>query len=310
MSDNIKQEISKIEIPKELSKRSKLGVAKAKAEIPTKKRNWIIGIALAASLLIAFGSYTVYKNSSQNNNTFSVTKDGGIQIPALILPKDTSAMSMIGLIVFNGKIYTQTATEIDEERAKDLLGEKLGTTKSTIDEWSTQDAYAVEFASTVGELDVYTVRGYSKDYRIITYSEQDGHSEIFEALNGITVYSGQDIFEKLHLSGNIVHAQYRYFSDWDNSVENYYPIKDKELLNSFIEALNETVPHPYERVEAELGDFRNDENYRELSLHLKDGTKVNLVVLKDGYIRYGYLDVYFKMENETFSKIWQLLYGE
>lgn len=307
LSNNIKQVINKIEIPKELSDRSKLGVAKAKSEMPPKRRNWAIGIVLAASLMIAVGSYTIFNSSSQNNNTITVTKNGGLQIPALILPKDTSAMSMIGLIVYNGKIYTQTATEVNVERAKALLGEKLGTTKSTIDEWSTQDAYAVEFASTVGEKDVYTAKGYSKDFRIMTYSEQDGHSEIFEALNGITVESGQDIFDKLHLSGNVIQAQYRTFSDWDNSVENYFPLNDMELLNYFIEALNKTVPHPYESVEDELGDFRNNENYRELTLHLKDGTRVDLVVIKDGYIRYGFLDVYFKMEDATFSKVWQLL---
>jgi hypothetical protein len=306
----IKQEINKIEIPAELSERSKLGVANAKSEIPPKKRNWAIGIALAASLMIGVVSYTIVNYSSENNNTIIVSKDGGLQIPALKLPNDTSTMDMIGLIVYNGKIYTQTATEVNVDRAKNLLGEKLGKTKSTIDEWSKQDAYAVEFASTVGEIDVYTAKGYSKDFRIMTYSEQDGHSEIFEALNGITVESGRDIFEKLHLSGNILQAQYRTFSDWDNSVENYYPINDIELLNTFIEALNETVPHPYDRVEAELGDFRNDENYRVLTLQLKDGTKVNLVVLKDGYIRYGFLDVYFKMEDATFSKLWKLLGAE
>jgi hypothetical protein len=322
MSNKIKQEIYKIEIPNELSERSELGILKAKAQMPNRKRFWSIGIALAASLMIGLGSYGVYKNYLQKdhnsatpkNNTTIVTKDGGLQIPALKLPKNTnnSKMDMIGLIVFNGKIYTQSATEITGERAKDLLGEKLGTTKANIDEWSTQDKYAVEFASTVGETDVYTVQGYDKDFRIMTYTEIDGevYSEFYESLNGITVYDGHDIFGKLKILNNIEKAQYRNFNDWNNSVDNYHPIEDRNLVDSFVEELNHTVPYTRESVEGKLGDFRNEEEYKELTVNLKDGTKVKLVVIKGGYIHYGFLDLYFKMKDETFLKMWDLLNNE
>ncbi|MCL6573982.1 MAG: hypothetical protein K6T88_20245, partial [Bacillus sp. (in: Bacteria)] len=305
MNNKIKQEINKIDIPKELSERSKLGISKAKAEMPNKKITWSIGIALAASLMIVFGSYSGYKiylqndlNSAmpKNNTTTIVTKDGGYQIPALNLPKtkNNQAMSMIGLIVYNGKIYTQSATEFDVDRAKDLLGEKLGTTKASIDEWSTQDKYSVEFASTIGEADVYTVQGYDKDFRIMSYSERDGevYSEFYESLNGITVYDGRDIFGKLKIAGVIVNVQYRNYSDWYNSVDNYYSIEDRESLNTFIEELNNTVPYIGESIEEKLGDFRNEEEYKELTLQLKDGTKVKLVVIKGGYIHYGFLNLY------------------
>jgi hypothetical protein len=322
MTNKIKQEINKIEIPKELSERSKLGILKARAQMPNRKRFWSIGIALAASLMIGFGSYGVYKNYLQkdhnsttpNNNTTIVTKDGGLQIPAIKLPKNTnnSKMDMIGLIVFNGKIYTQSATEITGERAKDLVGEKLGTTKANIDEWSTQDKYAVEFASTVGETDVYTVQGYDKNFRIMTYTEINGevYSEFYESLNGITVYDGQDIFGKLKILDNIEKVQYRNFNDWNNSVDNYHPIEDRDLVNTFVEELNHAVPYIGESIEDKLGDFRNEEKYKELTLQLKDGTKVKLVVIKGGYIHYGFLNLYFKMKDETFLKMWDLLNNE
>jgi hypothetical protein len=317
MSNKIKREIEKIEIPVELHLRSKLGVQKAKLEMNKNKRYKSKGIAFVASLFVLLGGYRIYNHYIHNDhnqampnpNTPIVTEDKGVQIPAIQLPENSESADMIGLIVYNGKIYTQTKTEIDVNRAKDLLGEKLGTTKGTIDEWSKQDEYAVEFASSIGKADVYTVKGYDKEFRIMTYDERGGEvfSEFYECLNGITVHDGRDVFGKLKLTGNILNAQYRNFSDWDYNVDNYYPVEDINALNAFIEELNDTVPHTSEHLEDKIGDFRNDEEFKELILHLNDGTKVSLVVIKGGYVQYGYTNLYFKMDDEQFAKMWEQL---
>lgn len=315
MNNKIKQEISKIEIPKELSERSKMGIFQAKKEMNrSRKRNYYFGILASAGLLISIGVTALLNNDSTPNNaannpTPSVTKDGGVKIPAIQLPKDTSNAKMIGLIVYNGKIYTNASTVINGEDAKALLGEKLGTTKGTIDEWSKQEAYAEEFASTTGIADVYTVKGYDKNFRIMTYFEQEGtiYAEFYENLNGITVQSGADVFGKVKIAGNISAAQYRIFSDWDNSIENYHPITDMAIVNTFVEELNSTKPLPRQENSDPIGDYRDDENYRELILNLNDGTRVRLTLLKDGYIYYGFMGVYFKMNDEVFSKMWNLL---
>jgi hypothetical protein len=315
MSNNIKSEMNKIEVPKELHERSKTGIHQANNEMSGNKRYWMKGIVLATGLLIMLGGYGVYKNTLQtehalpNNNSPQVIEGKGIVIPAIELPDTTSkneSYDMIGLIVYNGKIYTQTATSIEVESAKNLLGEKLGRTKGSIDEWSSQDEYTNEFASTIGEMDVYTVKGYDKEFRIMVYSERGGeiHAEFYECLNGITIGSGQDVFGKLKIDGNLLNAQYQKFSDWDYNVQNYYPINDPAILQSFVEALNQTVPYPREGVEAELGDFRNDDGSKELILNLQDGSQISLFLIKDGFIRYGFTDVYFKMENEAFMKMW------
>ncbi|MDM5328503.1 hypothetical protein [Neobacillus sp. CF12] len=151
---------------------------------------------------------------------------------------------MIGLIVFNGKIYTQTRTEIGAENAKAIIGEKLGTTKGTIDEWSKQEAYDEEFASTIGIADVFSAKGYDSNFRIMTYGERDGepYAEFYENLNGITINSGKDVFGKLKTVGNVSSAEYRTFSDWDKSVENYHLIADMKILNDFVKELNKTKP--------------------------------------------------------------------
>lgn len=318
MSNKIKEEINKIEIPKELNERSRNGISKAKAEMPSRYKHWSKVVVFAASLLIGISGYFIYENirldpygETLNENSPMITSNGGLEIPILKLQKTTSntSMSMIGLIVYNQKIYTQTSTDIIDEHASDLLDEKIGTTKDNLDEWSKQNEYSVEFASTIGRTDVYTVKGYDKDFRIMSYSEENGeiNTEFYESLNGMTVYSGQDILGKLKISGNIINAQYRSFSDWNNSVDNFLPIQDRDILSSFAEELNHTIPYSRESVEKILGDFRNDENYKEMILYLKDHTKVTLVVIKGGYIRYGISDIYFKMDSEIFKEMWEQL---
>lgn len=314
MSNNIKQEIDRIEIPHDIHYRVVLGVQKVQSEMKHSRSTRWRAIAITASLLLllgGYGSYTYIRDHQEPAppGSLVVAEDGAVQVPAIQLPNDSENADMIGLIVYNGKIYTQTDTAIAAAHAQALLGEKLGTTKGNIDEWSKQKEYAIEFASTIGKMDVYAVKGYDKDFRIMSYSEHDGtvYAEFYECLNGITVHDGEDVFGKLNMSGNIVSAQYQSFSDWDNSTDHFYTIADIELLNTFTLELNRLTPYPRQDVENVLGNFRNDDDYRRLSISLNDGSIVGLIVLKEGYIYYGSPSVYFKMDNEVFAKLWEAL---
>lgn len=312
MSNKIKQEINKIEIPKELHERSKMGILKVKNERYKNRKNYKFkAIGLVAGIIILIGVISIYNNLNQNDNISKqieliVNEDGSIKIPKIQLSDDLSHADMIGLIVYNGKIYTQTTTEIESENAKELLGKMLGTTKGNIDEWSNQDAYDEEFASTIGETDVYSVKGYNEKFRIMTYEEAEGKSyaEFYESLNGITVHDGEDIFGELNMNGNVVNAKYRIFSDWDNSIDNYNSISNMDAVNSFIESLNNAEPLPREPNSDPIRNSRNNEEYRNLLIELNDGSKVNLTLIKGGYIYYGYMNIYFKMDENEFSKIW------
>ncbi|RDW20851.1 hypothetical protein CWR48_04390 [Oceanobacillus arenosus] len=317
MSNKIKQEMNKIEIPKELSERSKMGVSQAKKEMnKDRKRINVKGIGIAAALLVSVGAFTLFNNDTPDGTTESqealvVNEDGSVEIPAIQLPEDTSSASMIGLIIYNGKVYTQAATEIDPEDAKAIIGDKLGTTKGTIDEWSKQEAYDEEFASTIGETDVYSVKGYDKDFRIMTYQEQDGkkYAEFYENLNGITINSGEGVFGQLNMVSNVSSAQYRNFSDWDNGIKNYQSVTSMQALNIFLEELNKVKPLPREENSDPIGNSpnRNNEDFRELSINLNDGSLVRLTLLRDGYIYYGFMDVYFEMNEDVFLKMWSQL---
>ena len=57
-----------------------------------------------------------------------INSSQGIVMAKIELPKETTAsMDMIGLIVYQGRVYTQTGTKVRPQSAESLLGEKLGT---------------------------------------------------------------------------------------------------------------------------------------------------------------------------------------
>ncbi|MFA9558270.1 hypothetical protein ACERII_13260 [Evansella sp. AB-rgal1] len=247
------------------------------------------------------------EGSSPGSNTEKTEE--GVVIPAIQLPKRTSStesMDMIGLIVYQGRIYTQTAAQMEESYVEDLKGEKLGTTKPTIDEWSKQDDYAVEFASSIGTTEVYSVKGYDKEFRIMSYGKYDGrvYAEFYETLNGITVYSGEDVFGKLHLFDRITSAKYQSYSNWNYDNNKLHSLENLELINTFVKKLNHTTPYTYEQVRSEVESQRNDPSFRQMILSVEDGTSVEIVLYKSGLISYGYGGVFFKMDDELFEEVW------
>lgn len=107
--------------------------------------------------------------------------------------------------------------------------------------------------------------------------------------------------------GNVATAQSRFYSDWNDSIDNYQPITDMNVLYSFIEDLNKAKPFLRDKNEPLSEDSRNDEEYKELIVHLNDGSKVSLTLLKGGYIYYGSMGVYFKMDEGEYLKMWNQL---
>ena len=80
-----------------------------------------------------------------------------------------------------------------------------------------------------------------------------------------------------------------------------------KTLNNFLEELNKVKPLPREQNSDPISNSRNNEDFRELTVNLNDGSRVRLTLLKDGYIYYGFMDVYFEMNEGVFSKMWSKL---
>lgn len=237
-----------------------------------------------------------------------------VNVPKFDLPMSIDSLiaaRMMPLIVYKGNVYIHTPIEIDSKSADALLGKKIGTTKGTIDEWSSQSDYSTEFASNIGVTDVYSVNGYDENFRIMTnITTADGKSfpEFYDCINGINIKNGEDVFGKLNLKGNIINAKFQTFSDWNNGTGTFYSMNDSSLLNSLVEELYKATPYLPEDIEGSLGDYRNDDQYRELYLDLKDGSKnINITILKGGYVYYGYPRIYFKLDSKFSETLWDNL---
>ncbi len=274
----------------------------------------IVAAACLVMLLGATGLHSLNDRRGTIGRDPGVVRmaDGSVQIPVLSLPDRSGSglttSDMIGLIVYRGRIYTQTSSSIEPGIARTLTGEKLGRTKGNIDEWSKPGDYN-EFASTIGVMDVFSVKGYDPDFRIIAYQEyeDDVVAEIYESLNGITVKDGRDIIGKLNMSDNIVSARYQTHSDWYYTSGSFGRMDNIELLNSAIVSLNVAMPDVFDNPTATVERYWNDKDYRRLFIKLTDGSEVCLVVLSNGHVRYGYTDVGFKLAPQILAELWQEL---
>ena len=228
----------------------------------------------------------------------NIISSQGIYISKIQLPKNTkSSMDMIGLIVYQGRLYTEGGTKIEPESAEKLLDEKLGTTKNSINEWSNQEHYAVEFASTIGEKNIYSVKGYDKSFRIMACIKENGiiyDAQFYECLNGITIKTGADFFNKLKLATDIKKAKYESFESWNNDRQQFKEVSKMQTLNNFINELENTVPYKTES----LSHFFEDEDTEQkfIYISLNDGSEVQLRLFKSGYIKYSGLNIFFKMD--------------
>lgn len=266
-------------------------------------------IACAGSALI-LGSFFLFpaldkEVGSKTEVEKQASEPAAVKIPAIELTEESSYELSFPLFNYNGKIYTLSETHIEASAGQALLGDKVGVTKDSLGEWSEEREYEEEFASTIGEQEVFTVKGYDPDFRLMTYTPADG-ARFYEQLNGITVVSGKEVFSKLRMEGNAIGAEYQTFSEWDSNAGQYREIRDQKAVGRFVENLNETKPFMQSTSIMPLNEkTMTDEGFREVVIHLKDGSKIQLLVLKHGFVYYN--GIYFKMEEEQLRGFWSEL---
>lgn len=285
-----------------------------------KKRRpvWMKWVAAAACLCIVIvscaGVSSLYKNKKQVN--------AGISIPAVEIPNtaDNAETDMIGLVVYNGNVYTQAESYSgsDALAINHLTGKYLGYATGSIDEFSTDEDYENEFASTL-EGKVFEVKGYDTDFRICIRNEIEDENgkkqlsiEYLDHLNGIKIKNGSELFEqRLHLSNRIAAVKWQSHEDWDNARGNLQNAQiGNKLWTEFIDQINK----------GEFVDTWNPENTDEsiydtqkqshLVLTMDDGTVVRLRLLEGGYVGYEPLGWYFvKIPGDVFNKVFDLCGG-
>lgn len=250
---------------------------------------------------------------SKNENVTEDVSSNSIDVPKIELPKaSTFATSkMMPIIIYKGNIYIHTSIKTSSEDANNLLGQKLGTTKNTIDEWTSKSADSNELASNIGIIDVYSVKGYDENFRIMTNSKaEDGttFTDFYESLNGITITKGEDILSKLKLQDKVVDAKFQNYDDWNNGTGTFHPINNADLLNNLFNEINHATPYLPEDIEDSLSDYKNEDGCKQISFDLKDGLKnVTFTILKSGYIYYDSGQIYFKINPNFAEELWKNL---
>ena len=327
-------------------------MAENKTKASQKKVSWVKWGSIAAAFVLVLSAAFIVSgvlrqnsivnpvipsdNTSQtaeNGNNQGGTKDpvdlqpqGAISIPAIQLPDTNSEVEMIGVVVYKGGIYQQAGSYYgeDAQRIEPLLGEYLGQAKGTLNEWSKQDDYAQELASTYTG-PVYAVKGYDTSFRVCIkqYAEgNDGESvlwlQFLDRLNDITISKGQDIFEeRLHLQGRITSIQWQSHDDWNSAGGNIQKAAvDQATWNSFLDEIdqgtfiNTFVPegsfyddHPY-------CSIYKTPNQAHLILTMDDGTSVKLRLIEGGYVGYDALEWYFvQIPEDVFNAVYDVCGG-
>lgn len=252
----------------------------------------------------------VNNETTQNiTNNVSSEKDNGTYIMPIELPSSSiAAMAMKGLVVYNGKVYTQAEyIYCDETDKQAFIGEYLGTAVGNIDEWSSKSLYDEEFASTVPGK-VYSVNGYSKDFRICIPEMYEGSQFIafFENLNDITLNTGEDLYgSRLSLKDNYKEVLYQLHEDWDWGKNNYkyFDNISSETLNTFVDALYSSPFVDASNDKEDIYDSGLKQNH--LYFKMKDASTVEIRLFENGYVGYKnmYGRVYVQMTDDVFQTV-------
>jgi len=247
--------------------------------------------------------------------------DIGVYVPAIKLPENAGATAqadIIGLFVYQERVYTQTAWYYNENASviNNLVGEHIGYTKGNINEWSKQEEFAVEFAGSVMG-DVYTVNGYNPQFRLCmkgSYKDDGGNDiqyvNFYENLNDIYLTNGSDLFEdRLMLRDNWKQVKYQRHDDWNYHNMKFYdlPKISDTCINAFIDEL---YAGKFEYVNETVGEDFYDSKRKQAHLFfcMNDNTTIELSLFEGGYVGYRHLSWYFvKMPGEAFNAIFNMV---
>ena len=281
-----------------------------------KKHGWLkYGVMAACFCLVLAGTFVVKKSLKPlpEENT-----PAQLVIPSVELPnspmEDGVMADMIGLVVYNGGVYTQAEDYYgDDATAVDaLIGDYLGYASGTIDEWSKKEEYDKNFASTVSGK-VYTVKGYDTDFRICIRAEVEDENgnptlwiQFLTRLNGITLDTGADLFEnRLHMQGNVKSIQWQSHADWDLGGKNLRDLNiDSACWEDFLNQMNHGK-FVYTWTDDMDQSIYDTSNQVHLILTMEDNTIVRLRLIEGGYVGYDALGWYFvQIPGETFDAVY------
>ncbi len=292
---------------------------------PAIKKLVLSAASIAIILAAGTAAMNLTNNFSPNNGPSGFTADNtvstdaagtqSITVPVVEIPESQNTEikgRMLPLFVYKGHIYVQSNTTfqtpdgmtLNKDEVLSLRGDYLGKTKGSIDEWSSQEDYAAEFASTIGEGDVYTVKGYDSDHRLMVYYEyQDGGfgCDLFDSFGGLTLNSGADYFNLLNLKDNIASYKWESYTSWNNGMNEVKEADTDNVFNEFINSLYTSVPIG-ENIDM-LTENTGYDSQKFVDIKTKDNLITSLRLFKGGYV-YDPQVGFFKVDDKAFNAFW------
>lgn len=268
-----------------------------------------LAMMICVSLVISLTWNEVKIPTISQTNLPNDEKYPPVVIPKIEPPEKSSETAlMLPLIVYKGNVYIQNGAQLFSDIAKNLQGDKLGRTKDVHSEYDyIHRSDYIELASTIGEVDIFSVEGYDSDFRIMSYQEIDGQIEakMFEHLDGITITKGEDLMGKLKMKDQIESVKWQDYKRWNmgKAKMNKLSSDSDQQVEDFIDALYAAKPVA-EKPLYKKGINRTEQKW--LYFKLKDQTEVQLRLFKEGnYVSYSRAPVFLQVDSEVFDALWE-----
>ncbi len=264
--------------------------------IPAKKKRhtWIPLVAClclvagVAAWALRGGMGLPGKEGDQANSNGITESTQGIYVPPLEVElsqaQPEAMIDMIGFFIYQGRLYAQMDVV---EQGQDLVGEQLGESSGTIDEWTSEDQYLEGTGSVGGPF--YEVKGYDPKYMLCMV--YDYGVELFWNNCDITVSTGGDVLEEVfRLSDGIARAEFQSESDVQKDTGHMTTITRLNQLAAWVNALDQAPA--LASTETDMGQCLGH-----LYLTKADGVTVHLRLMEHGYVQVAELpEVCWQME--------------
>lgn len=265
----------------------------------------VVSICLIAALGIALRG----AGAQETNPALDMRGIATVYTPSISLPDSADmAADMIGCLVYKGHVYTRTVNSGWDFSGdlEALVDEYLGEATGTLNEWSKQEDWSAEFASTYHGA-VYTVKGYSADFRLCVRTEtaDGGYLVLLDNYDHIALQTGADLFDtRLHIPGNIESIGFLTHEQWNAGYDTFTPLDGitDEQFDEFITLICES---PIVKIDHVNNDrFYDTEKQGHLYLSMKDGTTVELRLMDGGYVGNQDLGwIFVKAPGELFDAV-------
>lgn len=264
------------------------------APVKKKRHTWISMaaclclVAGAAALALRGGMGMPGKESDQANSNGITESTQGVYVPPLKVElsqaQPETMIDMSGFFIYQGRLYAQMDVV---EHGQDLVGEQLGESSGTIDEWTSEDQYLEGTGSIGGPF--YEVKGYDPKYLLCMV--YDYGVELFWNNCDITVSTGGEVLEEVfRLSDGIAQAEFQSESDVQGDTGHKLTITPLDQLQAWVNALDQAPAMASS--ETDMGLCLGH-----LYLTKADGVTVHLRLMEHGYVQVAELpEVCWQME--------------